>query len=283
VQCWVCVTASDRDRAGLPAVFLGRRVRPFPFARWILNCRGLVIVAALLSACASAPPPQRLGPVDGPLAAWSPRLLPGKQATDYSWGQRGGLPCVKAQARGSVSLWRRSLSLDPSDIAALQFDWWIARQSATASVTDAQTDDASARLVLGFDGDESRLSGRNRMQFELVRTLTGEAPPFATLIYAWDARAPLDTLVVSSRSDRVRKIVVGSGAAGEGRWQRIVRDVRADFERAYGEPPGRLVSMALMTDGDNTASQTEACYGDILITGRAGALLDGSLQLQRQP
>jgi hypothetical protein len=258
-------------------------LRPVFFGEVILSFMRVSVVTLCLAGCAAGPLPQRLGPVDGPLAAWSPRLLPGKLATVYSLSERAGQTCVRAQAKGSVSLWRRPVSLDPDRIAALSFDWWIARQSAAASVAEAQTDDASARLVLGFDGDEARLSGRNRMQFELVRTLTGESPPFATLIYAWDAQAPVGTLVVSSRSDRVRKIVVGSGAGGEGRWQRIERDLRADFERAFGEAPGRLVSIALMTDGDNTASQTEACYGDIRITDNSGARLEGSLQLRPGP
>ena len=212
------------------------------------------------------------------LAAWSGRELPGKRPTQYSYAQRGGQGCVLAQASRSVSLWRRPLQLPAEQIDALQFDWWISGHEAGASVTQADTDDAPARLLLGFEGDEARLSMRNRLQFELARTLTGEAPPYATLMYVWDASAPPETVVVSTRSDRIRKIVVGSGRKTTGRWQRLRRDVQADYRRAFGEAPGRLITMAMMTDGDNTASRAEACYGNILLLGPGGRLLDGSLQ-----
>ncbi len=183
-----------------------------------------------------------------------------------------------AQASQSVSLWRRPLKIEPEQLATVQFDWWIQALDLRATVLDADTDDAPARLLLGFDGDESKLSLRNRMQFEMVETLTGEAPPFATLMYVWDANAAPETVLISTRSDRIRKIVVGSGEGGRGSWQRLRRDVRADYVKAFGEAPGVLTSMAMMTDGDNTRSRAEACYGNILLLDAGQQALKGSLQ-----
>ena len=37
----------------------------------------------------------------------------------------------------------------------------------------------------------------------------------------------------------------------------------ADFRRAFGEEPGRLVAVALMTDTDNTQARAEAWYGPV--------------------
>lgn len=213
------------------------------------------------------------------LADWSARELPGKQITQYSMAHRGGQACVLAKASQSVSLWRRPLKIEPGQLFAVQFDWWIHALDLSATVKEADTDDAPARLLLGFDGEESRLSMRNRMQFELVQTLTGEAPPFATLMYVWDAKAAPETVIISARSDRIRKIVVGSGEGGRGSWQRLRRDVRADYLKAFGEVPGRLSSMAMMTDGDNTRSRAEACYGSILLLDAGQQALQGSLQL----
>lgn len=213
------------------------------------------------------------------LSEWSPRSLPGKRNTQYSLASRAGQACVLAQAAHSVSLWKRSLEVESAQLERLQFDWWIQALEPRASVTDPLTDDAPARLLLGFAGDESKLSMRNRMQFELAHALTGEMPPYATLMYVWDAQAEPETVVISARSDRIRKIVVGSGIGGKGVWHRHLRDVRADYEKAFGEPAGKLVSMAMMTDGDNTASRTSACYGNILLLDGEGRALVGSLEL----
>jgi len=39
--------------------------------------------------------------------------------------------------------------------------------------------------------------------------------------------------------------------------------VRADFEQAFGEAPGELQALAIMTDSDNTQSRARAWYGEI--------------------
>lgn len=243
----------------------------------------LLSAAVLLGGCASSL--DRSQPLDGDapmppaLADWSERDLPGKRSTDYSFAARDGRACVLARADRSVSVWRRSLRLDAARLEAIEFDWWIATQPSRASIADPAKADAAVRLVLGFDGDEQRLSLRNRLQFELARTLTGESPPYATLIYAWDPALPLDTVIVSARSDRIREIVVGSGRPAHSQWQRLRRNPRADFERAFGEAPGALITMGVMTDGDNTVSRAEACYGDIVLLDAGGQALEGSLRL----
>jgi hypothetical protein len=61
-------------------------------------------------------------------------------------------------------------------------------------------------------------------------------------------------------------IVASSGAAGVGAWQSLTRDVRADFRRAFGEEPGALRAVGVLTDTDNTDGHAEAWYGDIRFT-----------------
>lgn len=228
--------------------------------------------------CSTVPPAEPAVPAEPELTGWSSRELPGKPATRYSMAKRGGRACVLAQAERSASLWRRTLKLDPQYIGRLEFDWWITTLQSSATVAESELDDAPARLVLAFDGDAGRLSVRNRMLFELAHTLTGEAPPFATLMYVWDAKAEPETVVISQRSDRIRKIVVGSGPAGAPRWQRFTRDVAADYRKAFGESPGTLIGAAFMTDGDNTRSRAEACYGTLVFRDGQQHSLPGSLE-----
>lgn len=218
-------------------------------------------------------------PGSEPMQDWSTRELPGKRATRYSMTKLDGQRCVLAQADRSASLWRRRLQLAPDQLGSIEFDWWVAAPEPSATVTAAESDDAPARLVLAFDGDLQQLSMRNRMKFELVQTLTGEAPPYATLMYVWDAQAAPETVVVSAHSDRIRKIVIGSGAVGSRRWQRFQRDVRADFKRAFNEAPGELVGAAFMTDADNTRSRNQACYGRLIFLDQQRRNLPGSLEL----
>lgn len=106
--------------------------------------------------------------------------------------------------------------------------------------------------------------------FELAETLTGEPPPYATLMYVWDTRAAPESLFQGHRTDRVRKIVLESGAARRGQWLQYRRDLVADFRRAFGEDPGRLIGVAYMSDADNTGGRARARYGEVRLIGRDG-------------
>jgi hypothetical protein len=73
----------------------------------------------------------------------------------------------------------------------------------------------------------------------------------------------VESVIVHPRTDRVRKLVMESGPMRVQQWLKYQRNVRTDFEKAFGEAPGNLVSIAIMTDADNTRSKVRAWYGDI--------------------
>jgi hypothetical protein len=127
-------------------------------------------------------------------------------------------------------------------------------------------DDSPARIVLVFDGDRSRFTPAEAMMSELARTLTGEEMPYATLMYVWCNRRAPGEVITNPRTSRIRKMVVESGATNLGRWLDYERDVRADYIRAFGEPPGALRGVAIMTDSDNTRSVTRAWYGAVRLS-----------------
>ena len=194
---------------------------------------------------------------------WQSFLLPGKSATSYSARQTDGRWVIHAQSEGSASMYRRALRIEAGQVGKLNFSWKVSSLLPEADVRQSETEDAVVKVMLAFDGDPGRLSPRARMMFDLMQTLTGETPPFATLMYVWDNQAEVDSVVVNKRSDRVRKIVLESGPAHLGQWRSYERDLRADFRRAFGEDPGALIGVAVMTDSDNTRSRAEAWYGPI--------------------
>ncbi|WP_269459851.1 DUF3047 domain-containing protein [Polynucleobacter necessarius] len=57
--------------------------------------------------------------------------------------------------------------------------------------------------------------------------------------------------------------MVDSGWDNLGQWQKHQRNLAADYKRAYRESPGEVIGIALLTDTDNTKSETRAFYGDI--------------------
>jgi hypothetical protein len=223
----------------------------------------IVGAAALLSACATSTP----APTPPPASAegWQPMSLPGKKPTKYSWTEKDGRPALEATSDRSASIWRKRLAPSPDRVGEVSFSWWVQRLIPGANVADIDHEDAVARVIFGFNGDIDKLPLRTRMKFELAQALTGELPPYATLMYVWDSKLPVGTVVINPRSDRIRKIVVDSGPSQLHRWRDHKRDLAADFRLAFGEEPGGLTSMAVMTDSDNSRSSARTWYGAVTL------------------
>ncbi len=198
-----------------------------------------------------------------PPSQWAHHALPGKVPTRFSYVRIDGRDALSARSEASASLVRMPVEVPGEQLARLQFSWKVASLIEEADMAVRSKDDAPVRVILAFDGDRSRLSARDLAMSELARALTGEELPYATLMYVWCNRRPVDSVIHNPRTDRIRKLVVESGPGELGRWRDYERDIQADFERAFGEKPGRLVGIAIMSDSDNTRAQGRAWYGPV--------------------
>ncbi|HBH39411.1 MAG TPA: hypothetical protein DDX06_13630 [Curvibacter sp.] len=222
----------------------------------------------LLAGCSHGPRVAETSESAGAFAGWQHWTLPGKTATDYRPVRYGGThDAMEAQARASASLLRRALDLDPQEIGDIRFSWKVPMLVPAADMARRETEDAVVRIVLTFDGDRARLSARDRALSELAQLMTGEPLPYATLMYVWCPTRVPGSVILNPRTDRIRKLVVESGPARLNQWLDYERDIRADFLEVFGEEPGRLLHVAIMSDGDNTGSEFRVWYGPVLIDG----------------
>lgn len=217
------------------------------------------VAVAVLAGCATVPEPPQAADAQG----WHDVALPGKAKTAYRWEHQEGRRELLARADASASIFRRRLHRPAEALRDVEFGWRTQALPEGADLSEPGKTDAAARVMFAFDGDAERLSPRNRLLFDLARTLSGEAPPYATLVYVWDATAPVGSVIIHPRNDRVRKIVVESGRGALRQWRRYRRSLVDDYRLAFGEPPGPLLAVAVMTDGDNTRSRLTTRYSDI--------------------
>ncbi len=204
-----------------------------------------------------------------PGARWEHFGVPGKQATRFHYEVVDGRHAVVADARSSASLLRKHLRVEPADLGRIRFSWKVPSLIEGADMALRDKDDSPVRLVLAFDGDRSRFSPRDMLLAELSRAITGEEMPYATLMYVWSNRSPAGSVITNPRTDRIRKLVLESGPGSLGRWIDYERDLRADYQRVFGEPPGALIGVAIMTDTDNTRSMAKAWYGPVMLAPAA--------------
>ena len=200
-------------------------------------------------------------------AEWEPMLISrNKKRTEYTVVSDQGKKVLHARAAGSASGLMQKLNIDPLQDSRLTWEWRISRLVESADNHDRTREDAPARVILGFDGNKDDLPFADQIMFEAARAITGREIPYATLMYIRARKAPVDTVISNSRSGRVKMIVVATGKDGVGEWRSFSRDIVADYERAFGEKPGRLIGVGVLTDTDNTGETVEAWYRDIQLT-----------------
>ena len=219
------------------------------------------IAALALASCAHAPqlpPATAVGPV------WEEVRFPGKRVTVYEPMAQGQYVGWQATAQGSASMLRRRLQVPTGIEPTLRFAWKTNALIPEAIVGVVDKDDAVTSVVVAFDGDHQGLSLKNQMLFDLAEMVTGERPPYASLIYVWGHdKATIESVVHSPRTDRIRKIVLEAGPAHLGQWREYERNVIADFKRAFGEEPGPIIALGIMTDADNTGGRAQAWYANV--------------------
>lgn len=199
-------------------------------------------------------------------AGWQHYKLPGKQPTQYNYAFLDGRHAVVASASSSASVLRQSVRVEPPFLQDIAFSWKVKQLIPGADLTRRETHDSPVRLVLAFEGDRSEFSMKNAMLSELSLTLTGEEMPYATLMYVWCNACAKETLYVNPRTDRIREIVLETGSENVGQWLSYQRDIQADYLKAFGQAPGALVGVGIMTDTDNTRQSAVAWYGPVSLT-----------------
>jgi len=197
---------------------------------------------------------------------WTPWIiLPGKPMTTYRLVEAGGRVALEADAERAASGLVRVLRVDPHSHPILEWDWRVPALPAGADPRIATREDAVARVIVSFHGDLENLDFADRAQLRFAKALSGQALPYATLMYIWANALPPETVVRNPHTARVRMIVVDSGTRRLGEWVHVRRNLLEDFRRAFGEDPWDVVAIGVMTDADNTRGRARAYYGDILL------------------
>ena len=187
-----------------------------------------------------------------------------KKSTEYKLVNVQGRTVVKAVADASASGLVHTLDLDPQQFPLLSWQWKVDKLIKTADNTTKHLEDSPVRVVVSFGGDVESLPLDDRMFFDNVRLITRQRLPYATLMYIWENRAPRNAILPNLHTSRIKMIVAESGQQKTGAWQEITRNVYEDYKRAFGEVPGRITAIAVMSDTDNTGESAHAWYGDIV-------------------
>ena len=191
------------------------------------------------------------------------RIAPYKKNTLYRLENYQGRTVLAANSKTSASGLAVKLRPRSAQNLWLQWEWKAIGVIPQADNADSQHDDAPLRILVAFDGNKSKLPLKEKLTFEMASLISGQEMPYATVMYIWSGKNSVNTVLNNAHTSRVKMIVVDSGSDSLGEWRKHERDLAADYKLAYGEAPGNVIGIALLTDTDNTKSEARALYGDI--------------------
>ena len=110
-----------------------------------------------------------------------------------------------------------------------------------------------------------------RAKLALARSTGGNAVPDGVVNYVWDNRLPIGTVRPNVYTDRARVVVMQSGNERAGRWVSERRNVALDIEKQFKTSEGRIVSIAVSSDTDNTGETVTAAFANLHMVGLSQA------------
>ena len=183
--------------------------------------------------------------------------------TAYFLIRQQNITVVQAVSHASASGFIKKVNISSTIYPVIKWRWKIDDVLNKGDIMTKEGDDYSARIYVSFDYDPHRLTGIESLKYKLYKLVHDESPPLAVINYVWGNHAHVGTTVNNAYSDRVKMIVIQSGKKRTKQWVHEERNILEDYRRVFGEDPGNITGIAIMTDTDNTGESATAWYGDI--------------------
>ena len=197
-------------------------------------------------------------------AGWRHQTLPKvPRANQFEIVSDQGVKVLQVRSNASASSWICPLALPLGAQPWLHWRWKVSRPVAGSDLRVKAGDDYAARLYVLFDLPPERLSLGDRLRLQAARVLSGAEVPAAALCYVWGQAQPAGSSGWNPYTDRVRMIVLDSGAAQAQQWRHHARHVGQDWAEAFGGEMPPVGGLAVSADTDNTGEQAEAWFGDL--------------------
>jgi hypothetical protein len=132
---------------------------------------------------------------------------------------------------------------DPARFRRLRWRWRVHALPQGADERMAEKHDAAAQVYVVFD---------NQYLPRIIK-------------YIWSAALPAGTGFTNPLYRRGRVIVLRSGLSGKGEWHQETVDFYDDYKRLFGEEPGQVQGIGILSSSDSTRSIVSADYDDFVL------------------
>ncbi len=205
------------------------------------------------------------------LMDWLPLTFPKiKKHTKYSIVSENRNNYLMAESNSSASgiIYKKQFSIYTYPV--LKWHWKVMNVYQKGNASTKAGDDYPLRIYVVFQYDPKKASLFERVRYKAAKLLYGEYPPHSTLNYIWANREHLEMILTSPYTDKSKMVVVEKGMPNTDTWMEVQVNVVKDYQKAFGELPPEMASIAVMSDSDNTGEKAVAYidYIEILENSR---------------
>ena len=199
--------------------------------------------------------------------SWSPLTFGSiEEHTSYTLVNDKNIKVIKAKSTESASGLTKKVSFNPKEYPYLSWRWKVNKAIPGTDVNSKSGDDYAARIYVMFKYDLKDLPEDEQSRVNWYKFFNGKLPPLATLNYIWGNKMAVGKIVSSPYTQRVKMVVVRNIHSALQQWHVEERNIYEDYMKAFGEEPKDVISVAIMTDTDNTSAMAESYFGDIIVS-----------------
>lgn len=176
------------------------------------------------------------------LTGWDRETFKGE--TTYTLVNKSGRSVLKAVSRSSASGLYKKVSIDLTQTPFLNWSWKTRQILESVNERTRQGDDYPARVYVVFSGG---------LFFWRTRAIN----------YVWANQQPVGSHWPNPFTSNAQMVAIRSGNENIGKWISERRNVLEDYRKIFGEEPGQVDAVAIMTDTDNSGLSATSWYGDI--------------------
>jgi hypothetical protein len=178
---------------------------------------------------------------NGLAPGWSVQSFVG--FNDYRLAMDGSNHVMLAESRATASSLYFKTNIDLKEYPVLSWRWKIESTVSGGDVRFKKSDDYPARIYVVFP----------HWYYPKTRSIN----------YIWANQLPRGEVAPSPYTENSQMVAIESGNGKAGEWLLEKRNVYEDYRRIFAEEPGRVGTIAIMTDSDDTGTSARAWYDDI--------------------
>jgi len=159
-----------------------------------------------------------------------------------------GKPVLHLKNNNASGGIHKAIEIDVKQYPYFTWKWKITKIPPKGDVRKRNTDDQAGNIYVVFPG--------------------GFPPQLRSKIvsYLWDSNAPKGLMTTSPKRGNTKNIVVESGSEKLGEWITEKRNVYEDYKKLFGEEPPKTAKVSIWIDSDDTGSEAEAYYDNLMFS-----------------